>query len=108
MRRAPLDRWAAAAVRDGYGAAQRLLVPSDAASWRGATDQFQRQHRGIASYQRGDTLTGGSSGHPITLVKLTWEDGYTRCLQVQETADGHVDIVGAGYQDCAGLPWPSP
>lgn len=65
-----------------------------------------QQHRGIASYERSDTLTGVTTGLPTTLVRLTRDDGYERCPRVEQTPDDRTAILGGGYPDGHGLPWP--
>lgn len=100
----PLSQWGAAMVRDDYNTAQRLLTPADAAGWRAQTDQLRQQHGGIRSYQKGDLPPPPGAQKPIAVIRLTWDDGYDRCLLAQETEDRHIALLDGGYQDCAGVP----
>ncbi len=86
-------------LRRDYATAQRLMVPEDIAAWRAATEQLNQQHHSVKSYQRSD-IPMQPGQNPIAHTTWTWQDGFVRCLQVQETASGLIDVLGHGYQAC--------
>lgn len=102
----PLSEWGMAMVRDDYNAAQQLLIPAQSAGWRAQTDQLYQQHGGIKSYQKGDLAPSSGTQKPIVMMRLTWDDGYTRCLRLQEDGARHIAMLDGRYQDCTTVATP--
>jgi hypothetical protein len=109
-RQSPHTQWVMAMSRGDDDAAQRRLVPSDAAAWRAATDQLRQQHGKIRALRRSDIPLTANAPYQsaVMLIGIDWADGYASCLRFQETPDGHLDMLDTGYRDCATLPWPPP
>ncbi len=97
------SRWGLAVLRGDYDTAQQLLARDDV-DWRRVAEGLDRQHQGLKSFQKDELLPSGPRDEPIALFTWTWRDGYTRCLRVQETPQGVIDILDSSYRDCANLP----
>ncbi len=105
-RRSPLDQWSQAVLQRDYATAQRLMVQEDIAAWRAATEQFEQHHHATKSYQRSD-IPKPPGQNPIAQTTWTWQDGFVRCLRVQQMADGLIDVLDPGYQACEALGQPA-
>ncbi len=95
-----VDTWSLAVIERDYATAQRLMVKDDVAAWQAMTQQFDQEHHATGSYQRSD-IPMPPGQPPIIHTRWTWKDGFVRCLKVQETAEGLIDVLDPGYHVCA-------
>lgn len=81
------------------------MAVADVVRWRTAPESLHQQHGKVVAYSRGDRP--GTAQGDVTVLALTWADGYTRCLLAQQTAKGQVFLLDGDYRDCAAMP-PAP
>jgi len=108
-RKSAMTRWTEATSRGEYGAAQQLLLEEDAPAWRAEAERLATQHGRVRAIQSDDIVP--SQGRPIRSVRVTWADGYERCLRVGLPVGERIDVLDSGWQDCAAVsfnPTPGP
>ena len=103
--RSRLDRWLAAVQRGDYAAAGQVMVPAHVAAWQTETETLHERHRGIQAYQRSDLVPVGGE-RPVVHITWTWNDGFVRCMRVQETPEQRIPLLDPGYRDCTDMPQP--
>lgn len=96
----PLDRWVLALQQRDYDTARTLMVEEDFGVWRAATEQLFQQHQGLESYQRLHD-DARPNQNPVIVTQWSWKDGTVRCMRVQLTHTGKIDLLDPAYQDCA-------
>lgn len=99
-----------AALRAGdWQQAQEQLSTASGAQWHQETEALVQRHGAL----RIVAFSGGRDGFPPGLdrreaiYRLTFADGYERCLWVGGRGGGNaLDVLRGGYVDCATIPAP--
>lgn len=89
--RSPSHRWAAALVLRDYETLERLTVGIDFSSLQTDIERLHQQHGTLESYSR--------NGNYFT---FTWEDSFTRCVEIANTSNGTVQPLSERLQPCSG------
>ncbi len=106
-RKSTMTRWIEAVGRGDFGAAEQLLLSEDGPRWRAEIEQLTTRHGPVRAIQSDDVIP--VQGHPVRSIRVTWADGYERCLQASLPVDERIDLAGSGWQDCAAVPFnPTP
>lgn len=95
--------WTSAIQRGDYVAARNLLEGSAATKWYTDTQTLDQQHGKIIEVGGGGGTRGGLAPYEAT-IRLTWQDGYQRCIRLDENVARELYIQGNGYLDCALVP----
>lgn len=95
--------WTSAVQRGDYVAARNLLAGSAGTQWYADTRALEQQHGKIVEVVGGGGTQGGWQPYEAT-VRLTWRDGYQRCIRLNESVTRDLAIQGSGYLDCTQVP----
>lgn len=108
-RQSAKNRWTAAIVNEDYVGAGRLLTGPSVATWETEARQLRQAHGKVRSLNLADVISQRGEP-PFTSIRVTWADGYERCLRLRRVADDrHLDLLDGGWQDCANVPFnPTP
>jgi hypothetical protein len=96
----PAEQWTRAMAQDDYAeAALALEDVRGVERWLLQTERLALRHGETESLQGiGGILMPLGEGF-IDVKKITWEDGYSRCLFLRQGEDNSISLVG-GYFDC--------
>ena len=101
-------RWTRAVSNEQYAGAASVLRGPAVPAWEAETTRLRQQHGKVRSVAL-DDLIAWQNEAPFTAVRVTWADGYARCLRLRRTADDALDLLDSGWQDCATVPFnPTP
>jgi len=89
-----------ALLRGEYSVAEALTAGHEFPAIQAELEHLNRDHGGLHSYEGGDTLPLPPSQRAITHTKWTWNDGFVRCLRIQETQEGQVALLDSTFQEC--------
>lgn len=108
VRQSARNRWIQAVSNEQYAGAASILRGPGVPAWEAETNRLRQQHGKVRAIQS-DDLVGWQNEAPFTSVRVTWADGYQRCLRFRSAADERLEFLDGGWQDCANVPFnPTP
>ncbi|MGF1473189.1 MAG: hypothetical protein ACFB50_15805 [Rubrobacteraceae bacterium] len=98
----PVEFWMEAMSEDDYDEAALIFTDeSGVGEWLARTEALALRHGEIEGLERRERTLALPGEESISVVTVTWEDGYSRCLLLRQEDDS-LGLAG-GYFDCEAL-----